>query len=162
MNKTPPRPPEPSPPPPGIHAKCAALGEDKGTTLVCGRSKGHDTHRDPVRRQHFDPDAEVYWSGRREFPRPATDPRRSLRAAAKLGADLGYTVRETDLRDINGQVMLDLDGHGKLFEVYFAEDRRTGYLRFDRVFMDVGRSGDTFTTWKVGAERIRQYAGRQS
>lgn len=75
------------------------------------------------------------------------NPWASLEAAEKLGNSLGYKTRRVDLRDINQTVMLELDGHGELVEVYFQVSG-TGYLAYQRTFVHGGVSGDRIPTWR--------------
>ncbi|MFF7198278.1 hypothetical protein ACFZAM_31785 [Streptomyces sp. NPDC008079] len=46
-----------------IHAKCLAVSQKNGRTLVCGKSKGHDAPdvADEKRREHFDPEFDERW-----------------------------------------------------------------------------------------------------
>lgn len=77
------------------------------------------------------------------------DPQRaSITDAARLAESYGYAVRETDCRDIDGTVSLDLSGFGELIELTYREHPATGYLRWHRGFIHNAVNGDRIPTWR--------------
>ncbi|BBB01106.1 hypothetical protein RVR_8361 [Actinacidiphila reveromycinica] len=45
-----------------IHARCRAVDQIDGRTVICGKSAGHDRPgADDQHREHYDPGAEVRW-----------------------------------------------------------------------------------------------------
>lgn len=46
----------------GTHAKCLAMTERDGRTLVCWRSPEHVASKDAERRMHYDPSVEETWA----------------------------------------------------------------------------------------------------
>lgn len=75
----------------------------------------------------------------------------------------GYTVREADefpKRDGTLEIMLDIEGHGDLFEAYFVYDPHTDYWRWHRGFRHVGVGGDRYPTLR--AFRAIVFAERSS
>ncbi|MEX5637233.1 NUDIX domain-containing protein [Parafrankia sp. FMc2] len=90
------------------------------------------------------------------------NPRASVERATALARSLGYRVRESDCRDIDGTVNLDIAGYGDLVEVWFKEHPTTGYLRFHRGFLHgSAMSGDWCTTWTATAELVTSIADGQ-
>jgi hypothetical protein len=82
--------------------------------------------------------------------------RRTVEALKEEAERLGYRVHEYEPNDFSpDELMLDLDGHGELFEAYFRRHDRTGYWRFDRGFRHVGVTGDTYRTLKGFREIIK-------
>lgn len=75
--------------------------------------------------------------------------RKAVEAAAALARSLGFTVRESDLRDLGAGIMLDVEGHGELVELYYVEHRGTGFLRWKCAYVhrDNGRA-DLVRTWR--------------
>lgn len=51
-------------PNPTIHARCHATDEVDGQSVICFRSKNHDTSIDPKKAMHYDPDAELYFGAK--------------------------------------------------------------------------------------------------
>lgn len=65
----------------------------------------------------------------------------TLDAIVDLGRAHGFYVTGTDLRDLDGQYSLDLDGHGELLEVTFRQDPVTGYFRYESTFQHDNHGG---------------------
>jgi hypothetical protein len=86
------------------------------------------------------------------------DPRTSIDNLTADAQRLGYQVREGEqfLRsDGKAEIMMDIEGHGELFEAYFIQNKRTGYWRFRRGFRHVGIKGDWYTTLEVFRALLR-------
>lgn len=75
------------------------------------------------------------------------DVRASVNKADAVAAALGYHVRESDCRHIDGTVSLDVEGYGQLIEVVFRVNPVTGYHRFHHGFIHHGLNGDVIPTW---------------
>jgi len=60
--------------------------------------------------------------------------RSTIREVSLLGRAHGFYVTETDCRDIDGTLTVDLDGHGDLLEIVFRRTA-TGYWGFHHSFM---------------------------
>lgn len=80
----------------------------------------------------------------------------SVNRATAFGEMCGFRVHTIDLREINGTVMVDLDGYGECVEVYFQQSP-TGYLAYHRTFLHGGISGDWWRSWNQTAKFIASF-----
>lgn len=110
----------------GAHDKCFSTAERYGWTLICGRSKGHVDHDNPMRAMHFDVNNDRYWFDRLTWEQ--IEPRRRYRTtiegrayvlvrqgrgAVGAGLDVGWYLED------------GLDGKGH----EFMESRRDDAMR---------------------------------
>jgi hypothetical protein len=72
-----------------IHAKCSEVNTDTDRTLICRRSKDHGKLTSKYKREHFDPDADLYWSGEYGVYTAAQD---HVRRAVAMGAAVSESV----------------------------------------------------------------------
>lgn len=71
------------------------------------------------------------WKDRAVQVDPATLNRTSIDQLLAYAKELGYRVRETSLLDIDGTIVISLDGYGEDYEAYFRPNLKTGYLRWN-------------------------------
>ena len=83
----------------------------------------------------------------------------NIDAAAALARSLGYRVRETDFRDLNAGVVLDVEGFGELVELHYQEHPDSGFLRWKCAYVhrNNGRT-DTVGTWRGARALLNLYA----
>jgi hypothetical protein len=89
------------------------------------------------------------WRDRAVQVDPSTLNRASVDAFAAYAVELGYKVRETNLLDIDGTVMVCVEGYGEDYEAYFRPNLTTGYLRFDYGNRLSSYSADRIATMKA-------------
>lgn len=73
--------------------------------------------------------------------------RKAVERLAAQCQDAGYKVSEAEPFRLNNgmwEILLDIEGHGELFEAYFIKKPTTGNWCWDRGFWHVGTSGDKY------------------
>lgn len=78
----------------------------------------------------------------------------SVNRATAFGEMRGFRVHTIDLREVNGTVMVDLDGYGEVIEVYFKLNK-SGYVAYHRTFIHGPvRGGDWLRSWNKTEEYL--------
>lgn len=92
-----------------IHATCGEVQTEGGRTLTCRRSQSHGQLIGKRKREHYDPDAELYWS---EEHGVYTAEQAHARQAAEMGEAVGSMI---GLREEGHPLKPAEDGQGHTF-----------------------------------------------